>query len=273
MTWKARLVRGLPTLCAVTAGGLLLLHGPIAQPARYNDFADQSTWLGVPHAGDVLSNVGFALAAMWGWLRLRPERQHAALRAGWPGYELFLLGLMLTAVGSAYYHLAPDNARLVWDRIPIALTCAGLLAAVRAETRRDTNPARDVAVLAVCGVVSVGWWHYTDRPSHPGDLRPYLLLQLLPLVLIPLWQAIYRAARLDRVCFGVAVLLYVAAKLAESWDWELLSALHRISGHTLKHLIAAAAAGVLLGGLSLRLRGEGANVTPEPQRRELPGDS
>ncbi len=240
-------------MLTIAGGVLLLLHGPVAQPAHYNDFADQSVLFGIPHARDVLSNLGFAMVATWGWVRLRPNRDHAALARGWYGYRLFLIGLLLTAVGSGYYHLAPDNERLVWDRLPIGLAAVGLLAAVRAETRSDTHPSRYAAILTVLAILSVGWWHYTDSPQQPGDLRPYLLLQALPLVLVPLWQAIYGAPHRDRIWFGVAVLLYVLAKLAEVWDHELLATLGWISGHTLKHLLATAATGVLIGRLSQRL--------------------
>lgn len=243
----------LPTIFTVAVSILLLLRGPLSQPANYNNFADRSALLGIPHAGDVLSNFGFALVALWGWIRLRPQRDHAALRYGWCGYQLFLIGLLLTAVGSGYYHLAPDNERLVWDRLPIGLAAAGVLAGVRAETHYDTHASRYAAILTVLAVLSVGWWHYTDSPQHPGDLRPYLLLQGLPLALVPLWQAIYRASRRDRIWFGVAVLLYVLAKLAEVWDHELLALLGWISGHTLKHLLATAAAGVLIGRLTQRV--------------------
>ena len=240
---------------------LLLMHGPIAQPAHYNDFADQSVLFGIPHAGDVLSNIGFGIVAMWGWILLRPKRDHVTLRHGWFGYQLFLIGLLLTAVGSGYYHLAPDNERLVWDRLPIGLAAAGLLAAVRAETRADTHVLRYTAILTVLAVLSVGWWHYTDSPQHPGDLRPYVLVQGSPLVLVPLWQAIYHAPRRDRIWFGVAVLLYVLAKFAEAWDHELLALLGWTSGHTLKHLLATAAAGVLIGRLSQRLHQPGGSVS------------
>ena len=126
--WRRRL----PLLITVGGAGLLLLHGPIVQPSHYIEFADQSTLLGVPHAADVLSSAGFAVIGVWGWLRLAPLRNHPALSAGLCGYRLFLIGLMLTALGSAFFHLAPDNQRLVWDRLPIALACAGLLAGVRA---------------------------------------------------------------------------------------------------------------------------------------------
>lgn len=243
----------LPTGITVVALLAMLWHGPIPQLADYHDFAAQSTWHGIPFAADVLSNLGFALVGVLGWMRLAPARHHPALAAGWAGYRLFLLGLVLTAAGSAYYHWLPDNASLVWDRLPIALACAGLLAAVRAETRGTGDPRDMAAVLALGAVASVAWWVFTER-AGAGDLRPYLLLQGLPLVLIPLWQAIHAAPRADRVYFGAALLLYVAAKFAELNDHQVLEAWSWISGHTLKHLLATAAAALLVLGLRNRLR-------------------
>src|SRR5437870_12838673 len=120
-------IRHAPTIITVGIIVILALHGRIAQPVHYNEFADRSAAFGIQHAADVLSNAGFAVVAIWAWLTLRPMRASDPLRAGWPGYRLFLIGLFLTAFGSGFYHLAPDNARLVWDRLPIALACAGLL--------------------------------------------------------------------------------------------------------------------------------------------------
>src|SRR5262245_42283058 len=114
-------IKHAPTIITVGAIVLLALHGRVAQPAHYHDFADHSAAFGIPHAADVLSNLGFALVAIWGWLALWPHRADERLRAGWPGYRLFLIGLLLTAFGSGFYHLAPDNARLIADRLPIAL--------------------------------------------------------------------------------------------------------------------------------------------------------
>ena len=247
-----RLLFRLPTLITLGAGLLLLLHGPIPQPAHYHAFADHSVLFGLPHGADVVSNIGFALVGLWGFARLRPMRHQQCLRAGWHGYRLFLLGLVLTAIGSAFYHLAPDNARLVWDRLPIALACAGLLAAVRAEVRPGSDTSRDAAVLALLAVLSVAWWYLTELRGL-GDLRPYLLLQTLPLVLIPLWQAIHASPRRDRLWFGIALLLYVAAKAAELLDHQIAAHLGWISGHTLKHLLAMAAAAAVVGRLSQRL--------------------
>lgn len=236
----------LPLVVTASAGALLLAHGPIAQLAHYHEFADQSALAGVPHAADVLSNIGFAAVAAWGMLRWRPMHS-----AGRHGYWLFLAGLLLTALGSGFYHLAPDNARLVWDRLPIALACAGLLAGVRAECLAKPDSRTDACLLGIAAVLSVAWWYLTEQRGA-GDLRPYLLLQCLPLVLIPLWQWIYGAPRPDRIAFGCALALYIAAKFAELADHQLLAALGVVSGHSLKHLLAAAAAAVIVGRLIAR---------------------
>lgn len=242
-----RSIAALPLLATALAVACMLLYGPVPQLPHYHAFADQSAWLGLPHAADVLSNAGFAMVGLWGWLCLRAHAGHPAIAAGWHGYRLFLIALILTAGGSSFYHLAPDDWRLIWDRLPIALACAGLLAAVRAEHRPDGSARRDAAWLGVLAIASVAWWYRTD------DLRPYLLLQALPIVLIPLWQAIYRADRRDRAMFGIALLLYVFAKAAEIADHQVLAILGWASGHTLKHLLATTAAAVLVMRLIARV--------------------
>jgi hypothetical protein len=247
-----RWLKSAPTIITVGAIVLLALHGRIAQPAHYHEFADQSAAFGIPHAADVLSNLGFALVAIWGWLALWPHRASDQLRAGWPGYSLFLIGLLLTAVGSATYHFAPDNARLIWDRLPIALVCAGLIVGVRGDMQPGLRTGIEAIVLALYAVASVAWWVWTDSIGA-DDLRPYLLLQGLPLILIPLWQTIHRSPRTDRIAFATAMALYIVAKLAEVFDHDIANATGFVSGHTLKHLIATAATGAVVWGLTRRV--------------------
>ncbi len=251
-TWR-RCTNRLPLFITVGIAVLMLAYGVIEQPANYHDFADHSTWAGVPHAADVFSNVGFAVVGLWGWWQLSPRRTHPAICAGWFGYRLLLIGLILTAAGSAYYHLAPDDYRLLWDRLPIALACAGLLAGVRAETVARYDARSEAAVLALLAVVSVVWWYFTSLQG-PGDLRPYLLLQLLPILLVPLWQALHGSDARDRLWFGAALAIYVVAKLAELNDHELLATAGLISGHTVKHLLATLAAALIVGRLVRRTR-------------------
>jgi len=231
-------IQSAPLMLVLGLVVLLWLYGPITQPADYHAFADQRSWLGLPHAADVLSNLVFLLVGLHGLRRLQ------ALPA-WPGrsgYGLFYLALALTSIGSGYYHLAPDDARIVWDRLPIALACAGLLTAH--WPLRWRGRVGQTAVWVGLALFSVAWWQYTAGLGQ-GDLRPYLLMQLLPLLLLPLlqWLTAEDAARRYRV--GLAMLLYVAAKLCELADGWLLLQLSCLSGHTLKHLLAGLAAWLL----------------------------
>jgi hypothetical protein len=235
--WLAPAALSLLAICA------MLAHGPIAQLENYHAFADQRTLLGIAHGADVLSNLGFALVGLAGLLGVGRIQAGVAARPGRAGYTLFFGALVLTAFGSSWYHLAPDNARLVFDRLPIALACAGLLSAVCAQTiggERTLTP-----LLAAAAVASVLWWRVTDLHGA-GDLRPYLLLQLLPLVLIPLMQWQAGRARRERLAFGAAIALYALAKACELADHALYHALGALSGHTIKHLLATLAGLALL---------------------------
>jgi hypothetical protein len=252
-TFARRLPLALGLLIAVA----MLLHGPIAQPPNYHDFADRRALADLPFAADVLSNFAFAAVGLYGLVRLYPQRGHPALAAGWPGYALFLVALVLTAFGSTYYHLAPDNARLLWDRLPIALVCAGLLAAVASESQRARAARRAALLWALVATLSVGWWYYTELQGR-GDLRPYLFVQGLPLVAIPLWQGLARAPRADRLAFAAAIALYVLAKIAELNDHAILAATDFVSGHTVKHLLAAASAAVIVARLVARVQAKNA---------------
>jgi hypothetical protein len=231
----------------------MLAYGPIPQLAHYHEFADTRAFLGIPNGLDVASNAGFALVALWGLAALWPHRREAALERAWPGQLVFLAALLLTAAGSTWYHLAPDNTRLVWDRLPIALACAGLLAAMDADTREARQPPWILAPLLTGAIASVWWWSFTEARGA-GDLRPYLLLQAAPFFLVPLWQANHRSPRRERLAFGAAIALYALAKVAELGDHAIFEALGFMSGHTLKHLLSTAAAAVLVASFVQRAR-------------------
>jgi hypothetical protein len=121
---------------------------------------------------------------------------------------------------------------------------------------RDVAVAERVGVGRLAAEASVAWWAYTDR-SGAGDLRPFLLLQGLPLVLIPLWRAIHRAPRADHIAFAAAMAVYVLAKIAEVLDHQIANALGFVSGHTMKHLIATTATAAVVWGLTRRFAASG----------------
>jgi len=247
----ARTGRALLAALALSLVVTALLR-PIPQDPAYHDFADRRAWLGVPNAGDVLGNLAFPVVGLLGLLLLarHPEAcRTAAERAGW---VVFFAGVLLTGFGSAFYHLAPDNERLVWDRLPIAVACQGLLAALLAERVSERAAARLLPVAVLFALASVWWWSRTES-AGAGDLRPYALAQFGPALALPLVALLAprrEGGRRDWI-WGV-VLLYGAAKLCETFDRAVFAAGGLLSGHTLKHLFAAAAAGFLV--LVLRRR-------------------
>ena len=226
----------------LAAAGLLVIAfgaaGPIPQLPDYHAFADRRALFGIEHGADVLSNLGFLLAGGWGFVLASIRKRRGD--AGGLAWLVFFGALVFTAFGSAWYHLAPDDARLVWDRTPIALACAALLSAsvAQAVPGRWWTPTV-LPVLSAVGTLSVLWWYLS------GDLRYYLLIQVAPLALVPLLQWQSGATPQSRRAFGVAIGLYVLAKVCELNDAPLFEALGIVSGHTLKHLLASAAAFVL----------------------------
>ncbi|HEU4852506.1 MAG TPA: hypothetical protein VFT37_10180 [Telluria sp.] len=208
----------------------MILGGPIFQPLGYHAFADQRELAGIPNAADVLSNLGFLAVGIYGLALMpqaRPQRYMDDVRFS---YGLFFVALVLTAAGSSWYHLAPDNIRLLSDRLPIALACAALLAVV---ARRYLDAPRCInGLLVAFAVGSVAWWGLS------GDLRPYLLLQMAPMLAIPAVLVANRAPKAELTAFLAAIALYALAKVCELADARLFMQLP-VSGHTLKHMVAA----------------------------------
>lgn len=192
----------------------------MAQDQAYHVFADRHTLWGVPNFWNVASNLIFAVIAILG---LRTVRDAI-------GRVLFT-GVLLTCFGSAYYHLAPSDARLVWDRLPMTIVFMSLLASVIGTAAGPRWDRRILAPLVFCGIASVFWW----RAS--GDLRPYFVVQFGGMLLLFSAFPFLKSARRLWPVLG----LYVLAKLAENYDRAIYS-LAPISGHTLKHLLASLAA-------------------------------
>ena len=213
---------------------------PISQPLAYHNFADHRGWLGIPNFGDVASNLPFAVVGLWGLIVLFG---HAPLfvdpRERWP-YTAMFAGLILTAFGSAYYHLAPNNARLVWDRIPIMMVFMALLAAVIAERVSVPTGLALFPVLEIAGIASVFAWRAGESQGR-GDLRFYAAVQVYAILILLL--ALLLPARYTRGAdFAAVVGFYALAKLLEEFDRQVFALDHRlVSGHTLKHLAAAGA--------------------------------
>jgi hypothetical protein len=232
-------------LGGVTAAGFLALtlHGPVAQDLRYHDFADRRRLLDIPNFWNVISNAPFLGVGLAG-LRVL-SRDETMLPAPAPAYYVFFLALIGVSLGSAWYHLSPSNGRLTWDRLPMALAFMAFLTIVIGE-RIDKDVARLLLPgLLAFGTASVAHWHFSEQRGR-GDLRLYLLVQFLPLILIASITVLYPAPFAKNATIWGMLAAYGAAKILELLDQRIFALHEVISGHTLKHLVAAAGLSLLV---------------------------
>jgi hypothetical protein len=214
----------------------------VPQPQSYHQFADRRGWLGIPNFGDVASNLPFAAVGIWGlwfvWSK-RGRRQFLDKRERWP-YAVGFFGLFLTAFGSSCYHLAPDNARLVWDRLPMTLVFMPLVAAIIVERISVNAGLWLLPVLSAIGAASVWQW-YASELRNEGDLRMYAAVQVYALVILLVALLLPpRYTRSNDLLWVVG--FYSLAKILETGDRQVFALTGRtVSGHTLKHLAAAMA--------------------------------
>jgi hypothetical protein len=225
---------------------------PIAQWPAYHDFADRRVWLGVPNFLDVVSNLGFLLVALAGLrLLLGPRRPVFADARERRAYLAFFTALAFVALASAWYHLAPDNGRLFWDRLGIAVVFMAWVATQIAERVGPRVGAALLPWLVLAGALSVVHWILSEARGA-GDLRAYGIVHFLPMLLVPwlIWRHPPRYTR-GREPLGVLA-LYLAAMAAEHLDKVIYAWGGWVSGHTLKHLFGALAAAVVVRMLARR---------------------
>ena len=226
-------------------------HAPIPQPLAYHRFADTRTLLGLPNFWNVVSNIPFVLVGFAGlaWCATHIARVPRELRACW---LVLFLGVVLVGLGSSWYHLSPGSAALVWDRLPMTLAFMAFFAIILGEHIDGKIARLSLWPLLAAGVASVLYWQRTD------DLRPYVLVQFLPVLLIPLIVVLY--PRKDSGPVWIALGCYVLAKLLELFDGQVFAVLGgTISGHSLKHVAAAMGMWALLAGLKA---GRSARIQP-----------
>ena len=233
---------GLLLLMAALAGFTWTLPR-IPQPPEYHQFVDQRTCLGLPNCLDTASNVLFVVVGVAGLRFLyssSARRIFIEPREALP-YALFFFAIILVGFSSGFYHLAPDNGRLVWDRTAIALAFMAWLAAILCERVSLTVGLRLLPPLIAAGLGSVAYWGWSEAHGI-GDLRPYGLTQLTPMLLIPLLLWLYPPRFSGDRDILVVIGLYGLALLCDAGDRPIFTLTDGlISGHTAKHVIAALA--------------------------------
>jgi hypothetical protein len=241
--WLVASVLG-PVLLAIPSHGLEALH-PHGHP-----FVDARVFWGIPNFMDVLSNVPLLLAGLLGVWVLQSQRGTKTLPSVQLAMAVFFVGLMLTGLGSAWYHWAPDAQGLVLDRLGMAVTFAGALALAVSErvsaaaasvTLRSSMMVWPWAVV-LFGGMALMWWLSMRKP----------------------------VAGAMGVRIGVLLALYAVAKVFELGDEAIFYATGEVvSGHTLKHLVAAIA--VLPVVVAVRQNARAVVGAPAPARASARG--
>ncbi len=228
--WRLRIIL---TVAVIGVMGALFLP-PIPQDPAYHRFADNRTLFGIANFWNVVTNIPFALVGLFGLARLS---RVIALRTS---YLLVSLGIILVGVGAAYYHLAPSTPTLTWDRLPMTIVFMALFSAIIED--RVSSRAGKILLwpLIVVGASSVGYWHLSELQGN-GDLRPYGLVQFLPLVLIPIILILFRTGTMQTSFLWWMLVIYVLSKIAEFFDLWIFEMTGMISGHSIKHLLASLA--------------------------------
>ena len=255
---------------AVTVAALAL--PPLPQPPEYHQFADQRALLGIPSFFNVFSNVAFLLVGSAGVvLGLRNRSPHASQSLLDPSirwtYLVMFAAVALTCVGSAYYHLAPDNTRLTWDRLPMSVGFMALLAAMISERIHPRAGMALLGPLVLVGIASVLYWHWGEA-AGTGNLRPYVAVQSFAVLAVLLIIFLFPPRHSRGTDILTAVAWYALAKGAEFYDREIYSAGQIIGGHALKHLFAALAIFWIL-----RMLWKRRPVTDSPSPRSLSASS
>lgn len=222
----------------------LLFLPAIPQDLTYHNFADQRELLGVPHFWNVVSNVPFVLIGAAGLVLLLRDGgfQHGRLfldaREKWP-YLIVFLGVFLTGFGSAYYHLAPNNETLLWDRLPMSIAFMALFAVILGERTRPQVGIVLLAPLLLFGVGSVFLWYFGGNAQGGGNLSPYGAVQFYPLAAIPFLLYVAPPRYTRGGDYLIALGWYLLAKVLEMGDHQVHHILGAVGGHPLKHVAAA----------------------------------
>ena len=242
---RARFRGWLIIAIATAAAGITWLVPRFTDSPVYFDFADQRGLFGIPHFMDVVSNAPYAVIGVLGLLFIG-QSPESSFGERWErrAFAALFFGLLLVAGGSVYFHLAPSPATLLWDRLPMTIVFMSFFAIVAGD-RINRRAGRILfAPLLAAGIASVLYWRYTELAGR-GDLRWYVLVQFFPMLALPI-LAVFPGRFGRKRDFAVVAGLYALAKLFEVIDAKVFAATGFISGHTLKHLTSALAAGWLL---------------------------
>ncbi len=212
---------------------------PAADNPSYFNFAEQRTLLGIPHFGDVISNLPFLFVGVWALLFLaKKKKKDLHVTSG----LIIAVSSILICLGSAYFHWKPNTETLFWDRLPMSVAFGSIMALIIGDRTKEKFGWWVTAILIPLGVLTVVGWS-----QGWFSLRPYLILQFGSMIAVFTIACLRRKGKIPNKAIWACLGFYVAAKVFEVLDLPVYELTGFISGHTIKHVLAAVALYKILG--------------------------
>jgi hypothetical protein len=242
---------GIPAFVIFVIAAVFFFSDPIPQDPAYHVFSDSRLLFGVQNFWNVASNLPFLLVGAAGLFYVHRYSEQVCVAGLEMAYSVFFIGIFLTSFGSSYYHLAPANETLVWDRLPMTIGFAGLVTIIVGEFLSARVARMLLVPLLLLGFLSVEYWDWTETRGV-GDLRPYAIVQFLPMLLIPIVLLTHKPVIGKASYYWWMIAYYFLAKVFEFFDANIFDFGQFMSGHAIKHVAAAMTPAVFLYALSKR---------------------
>ena len=205
----------------------LSFSSPIKQNLEYHHFCDINKLFGIPNFHNVTSNILFIVVGIYGLLKLNITSKLK------PHYIILFIGIILTGIGSGYYHVNPNNTTLIWDRLPMTIVFMTILSIIIYEFINKKLGQTMLIPALLIGVFSIFYWVIFK------DLRFYAFVQFYPMITILIILIFSKSDTTNKLSYWLLFLMYIFAKTCEYFDEFIFNLLHSISGHTLKHIISS----------------------------------
>lgn len=205
--------------------------------AHGHAFIDARSFLGIPNGLDVISNIPFLFAGVWGLVVLgRRTVPNASERHIYRAAQIFFIGLLLTCLGSSLFHWAPSDFGLMIDRLSMAVAFAGVISFAAGSRLGESAAGQATPLLLTLAPLAA----VAAFSLH--NVLPWAVVQFGGVALI-VWLATLPKRDGSALNLWALIAWYALAKLFEAQDsavFELTQGI--VSGHSLKHLAACMAA-------------------------------
>ncbi|MGY4827445.1 hypothetical protein ACVNIS_02585 [Sphaerotilaceae bacterium SBD11-9] len=214
----------------------LLAWGPLPLTASTHAYADARPLGPIAQGLNALMSLPLLLAGVWAWRALGRSDWPAALRTPW---RLGSICIALAGALSTAYHASPGDVAYLAAQAAGAGAFTLLSCGFLAE-RVDVRFGCGQSCVAALGVVALAT---ALSASGAMDVRPLLLLHLLPVLLIPAGTLGLPGSHTTRAHWLLMLGLYALARVCDASDGTIMRYTgHAVSGHSLMHLCVAAMA-------------------------------